>query len=87
MDQDNVVDQHLIDKKRGLFSSTIGLIMLLEERHFKDGELRVNCKGTIAAEFWKKDVENILYIENNKDRFLKVLEITESQWPSKFLMY
>ena len=58
--------------------------MLLEERHFKDGEIRVKCKGTIAAEFWKKDVENILYIENNKDRFLKVLEITESQWPSKF---
>ena len=55
-------------------------------KHFLKERKEYNCKGTIAAEFWKKDVENILYIENNKDRFLKVLEITESQWPSKFLM-
>ena len=57
--------------------------MLLEEEHFKNGEIRVNCKGTIAAEFWKKDVENIIF--SDKDRFVKVLEITESEWPSKFL--
>ena len=54
--------------------------MLLKEEHFKHGEIRVNCKGTIAAEFWKKDVENIF---TDKDRFVKVLEVTESQWPSK----
>ena len=57
--------------------------MILEEEHFKHGEIRVNCKGTIRAEFWKKDVENILF--NDQDRFLKVLEITESQWPSKYI--
>ena len=55
--------------------------MLLKEEHFEHGEIRVNCKGTIAAEFWKKDVENIF---TDKDRFVKVLEVTESQWPSKF---
>ena len=58
--------------------------MILEEKHFKDGEIRVNCKGTIRAEFWKKDVENILF--NEQDRFLKVLEVAESQWPSKYLL-
>ena len=58
--------------------------MLLEDEHFKSGEIRVKCKGTIAAEFWKKDVENIF---TDKDRFVKVLEITESQWPSKFMNY
>ena len=55
--------------------------MTLEDKHFRDGEIRVNCKGTIRAEFWKKDVENVLF--NDKKRFLKVLEIKESQWPSK----
>lgn len=58
--------------------------MLLKEENFKGGEIRVKCKGTIAAEFWKKDVENIF---TDKDRFVKVLEITESQWPSKFVNY
>ena len=55
--------------------------MTLEEEHFKDGEIRVNCKGTIRAEFWKKDVENVLF--NDQKGFLKVLEVKESQWPSK----
>jgi len=36
------------------------------------------CRGTIEAEFWKKDVENIF---NDKDSFVKVLEIKESLWP------
>ena len=56
--------------------------MTLEEEHFKDGEIRVNCKGTIRAEFWKKDVENVLF--NDQKGFLKVLEVKESQWPSKY---
>ena len=58
--------------------------MLLEEAHFKGGQLRVNCKGTIAAEFWKKDVESIYNAPN--ESFLKVLKISEIQWPSKYLM-
>ena len=71
-------------KENKVVSSIIGLILILEEKHFKDGEIRVNCKGTIRAEFWKKDVENILF--NEQDRFLKVLEVAESQWPSKYLL-
>ena len=55
--------------------------MTLEEEHFKDGEIRVNCRGTIRAEFWEKDVENVLF--NDQKGFLKVLEVKESQWPSK----
>ena len=57
--------------------------MRLEDSDFQSGEIRVKCKGTIAAEFWKKDVENIF---TDKGRELKVLEITESQWPSKFII-
>jgi len=79
VEPDSIIPQHLLDKKKGLFSSIIGLIMLLKEEHFEHGEIRVNCKGTIAAEFWKKDVENIF---TDKDRFVKVLEVTESQWPN-----
>jgi hypothetical protein len=55
--------------------------MTLREEHFRDGELRVKCRGTIAAEFWKRDVENVYSTE--KDRFVKVLEVKESQWPGK----
>ena len=69
----------MIDMKRGLFSSTIGLLMTLRDEHFKNGELRVKCRGTIAAEFWKRDVENV-YI-TDEDKFVKVLEVTESHWP------
>ena len=58
--------------------------MRLEDSDFQSGEIRVKCKGTIAAEFWKKDVENIF---TDKGRELKVLEITESQWPSKFIIF
>ena len=77
-----LVRKHLINKKRGLFSSTIGLLMNLQEAHFRDGgPLRVKCRGTIAAEFWKRDVENVYNTE--KDKFVKVLEVKESQWPGK----
>ena len=69
----------MINMKRGLFSSTIGLLMPLRDEHFKDGELRVKCRGTIAAEFWKRDVENVYNTE--RDKFVKVLEVKESQWP------
>ena len=74
-----IVREHLIKKERGLFSSSIGLLMTLRDEHFRDGELRVKCRGTIAAEFWKRDVENVYNTE--KDSFVKVLEVKESQWP------
>lgn len=74
--------QHLINKKRGLYSSTIALLLTLEEEHFRDGELRVKCRGTIAAEFWKRDVENVYNTE--RDSFVKVLEVKESQWPGMY---
>lgn len=74
----DTVRQHLIDRKRGLYSSSIGLLMTLKEKHFRHGELRVKCRGTIEAEFWKRDVENVF---TDKDRILKVLEVRESQWP------
>ena len=69
----------MIDMKRGLFSSTIGLLMTLREEHFKNGELRVKCRGTIAAEFWKRDVENVYIADERK--IVKVLKVTESHWP------
>ena len=77
---ESVVMQHLIQRRRGLFSSTIGLLLILKEKHFDHGQLRVLCRGIIEAEFWKKDVENVF---NDKDSFVKVLEIKESQWPGK----
>ena len=73
--------EHLIRKERGLFSSTIELLMTLQQQHFRDGELRVKCRGTIAAEFWKKDAENVY--STKKNSIMKVLEIKESQWPGK----
>jgi hypothetical protein len=79
---ESVVMQHLIQQRRGLFSSRIGLLLQLKEKHFDHGQLRVLCRGTIEAEFWKKDVENVF---NDKDSFVKVLEIKESQWPGNFL--
>ena len=72
----------MINKKRGLYSSTIALLLTLEEEHFRDGELRVKCRGTIAAEFWKRDVENVYNTE--RDSFVKVLEVKESQWPGMY---
>ena len=56
--------------------------MVLEEKHFRGGEIRVKCKGTITAEFWEKDVVNI-FTDKDLKKEVKVLEITESQWPSK----
>ena len=73
----------MINKKRGLFSSTIGLLMTLRDEHFGDGQLRIKCRGTIAAEFWKRDVENVY--STDRDKFVKVLEIKESQWPGKWV--
>ena len=74
----------MIDMKRGLFSSTIGLLMTLRDEHFKNGELRVKCRGTIAAEFWKRDVENVYITDERK--IVKVLKVTESLWPGILLM-
>lgn len=76
-----MISQHLIHQRRGLFSSRIGLLQTLKDRHFDQGQLRVLCRGTIEAEFWKKDVENVF---NDKDSFVKVLEIKESQWPGTY---
>ena len=79
-----MIAQHLIQQRRGLFSSRIGLLLTLREKHFDHGQLRVLCRGTIEAEFWKKDVENVF---NDKDSFVKVLEIKESQWPGTSKIY
>ena len=73
----------MINMKKGLFSSTIGLLMTLREEHFRDGELRVKCIGKIEAEFWKKDAENIF--NKDKDTEIRVLEVKESNWPGKKL--
>ena len=72
--------QQVIQRRKGLLSTTTGLLMILEDRHFQGGEIRVKCKGTIAAEFWRKDVVNV-YSDN--ESFLKVLEVHESSWPGK----
>jgi hypothetical protein len=58
--------------------------MPLSETHFTpNGELRVKCRGTIAAEFWENDVENVFTDRTKKDRMVRVLEVQESQWPGK----
>ena len=54
---------------------------VIYERSSRDGELRIKCKGTIAAEFWKRDVENVYSTE--RDTFVYVLEMKETQWPGK----
>ena len=90
--------QQLIDKHRGLYSSIIGLLMPLEDRHFSPyGELRVKCRGTIAAEFWENDTENIFSDNNDrfssssssqaqKDKLIKVLDMKSSQWPGTWTL-
>jgi len=66
VDARHVIRQHLVDRHRGLFASVTGLLLQLEPRHFKPGgEIRVKCLGTIAAEFWEDDVENVYTKENN----------------------
>ena len=61
-----MVRQHLLDRHRGLFASVTGLLLALEPHHFlPDGEIRVKCRGTIAAEFWEDDVENVFGKEAN----------------------
>ena len=77
-----MVKEPLIKRQRGLYSATIELLMTLRQEHFRDGELRVKCLATIEAEFWKKDVENVY--STQRDSFLKVLEVKESQWPGNF---
>ena len=77
-----MVKEPLIKRQRGLYSATIELLMTLRQEHFRDGELRIKCRGTIAAEFWKKDVENVYNTE--RDKIMKVLEVKESQWPGKY---
>ncbi|XP_040575798.1 uncharacterized protein [Lepeophtheirus salmonis] len=79
IDEFFVEEQYLLNKHRGLFSSVIGLMLPLDESHFENGELRIRCRGTIAAEFWKKDVENVF---TEREKIVKVLEIRESQWPN-----
>ena len=55
-----VIPQHLLDRHKGLYASVVGLLLRLEPRHFHSvGEIRVKCRGTIAAEFWEDDVENV----------------------------
>ena len=49
---ESVVNQHLIQRKRGLFSSTIGLLLVLKEKHFDQGQLRVLCRYFVK-EFWQ----------------------------------
>ena len=57
--------------------------MPLRHHHFStDGELRVKCRGTIAAEFWENDVENV-YAKDTRDKMIRVLEVQESHWPGK----
>ena len=56
-------------------------VYVIYERSPRDGELRIKCKGTIAAEFWKRDVENVY--STDRDTFVYVLEMKETQWPGK----
>ena len=75
--------QQHIDAGKGLVSTKTDLYMRLNDGHFQDGRaIKVKCKGTIAAEFWRRDADVNIYNGNSEDNsFVKVLGVHEANWP------
>jgi len=61
-----ILDEHFLHKyndivhKHGLITSTLGLQLELEPRHFHDGDMRVKCLASISPVLWKGGKESVL---------------------------
>ncbi|XP_030370986.1 uncharacterized protein LOC115621466 [Scaptodrosophila lebanonensis] len=61
-----ILDEHYLYKyndivhKHGLITSTLGLQLALEPRHFHDGDMRVKCLASISPVLWKGGKESVL---------------------------
>ncbi|EDW83939.1 uncharacterized protein beat-IV [Drosophila tropicalis] len=62
--------------KHGLITSTLGLQLPLESRHFHDGDMRVKCLASISPVLWKGGKESVLQrrpgIIDNREAMLLV---------------
>ncbi|KAH8418014.1 hypothetical protein KR222_010571, partial [Zaprionus bogoriensis] len=77
-----ILDEHFLHKyndivhKHGLITSTLGLLLELEPRHFHDGDMRVKCLASISPVLWKGGKESILQrrpgIIDNRETMLLV---------------
>nr|NP_651156.1 beaten path IV, isoform A [Drosophila melanogaster]AAF56147.2 beaten path IV, isoform A [Drosophila melanogaster]AAL39249.1 GH12267p [Drosophila melanogaster] len=61
-----ILDEHYLHKyndivhKHGLITSTLGLQLPLEPRHFHEGDMRVKCLASISPVLWKGGKESVL---------------------------
>ena len=46
--------------KHGLITSTLGLQLIVDARHFTDGAMRVKCLASISPVLWKGGRESVL---------------------------
>ncbi|XP_016989198.1 uncharacterized protein LOC108051569 [Drosophila rhopaloa] len=77
-----ILDEHYLHKyndivhKHGLITSTLGLQLPLEPRHFHDGDMRVKCMASISPVLWKGGKESVLQrrpgIIDNREAMLLV---------------
>ncbi|ALC46939.1 beat-IV [Drosophila busckii] len=77
-----ILDEHYLHKyndivhKHGLITSTLGLQLELEPRHFHDGDMRVKCLASISPVLWKGGKESVLQrrpgIIDNRETMLLV---------------
>ncbi|XP_032311132.1 uncharacterized protein LOC6499044 [Drosophila ananassae] len=77
-----ILDEHYLHKyndvvhKHGLITSTLGLQLPLEPRHFHDGDMRVKCLASISPVLWKGGKESVLQrrpgIIDNREAMLLV---------------
>ncbi|BFF91960.1 uncharacterized protein DMAD_10118 [Drosophila madeirensis] len=77
-----ILDEHYLYKyndivhKHGLITSTLGLQLPLESRHFHDGDMRVKCLASISPVLWKGGKESVLQrrpgIIDNREAMLLV---------------
>lgn len=77
-----ILDEHFLHKyndivhKHGLITSTLGLQLELEPRHFHDGDMRVKCLASISPVLWKGGKESVLQrrpgIIDNRETMLLV---------------
>ncbi|KAH8382321.1 hypothetical protein KR009_002918, partial [Drosophila setifemur] len=77
-----ILDEHYLHKyndivhKHGLITSTLGLQLPLEPRHFHEGDMRVKCLASISPVLWKGGKESVLQrrpgIIDNREAMLLV---------------
>ncbi|XP_073816466.1 beaten path IV [Musca autumnalis] len=80
-DQPVLDEQYLIHyndtvHRHGLITSTLGLEMTVDARHFQNGAMRVKCLASISPVLWKGDKESVLQrrpgIIDNREAMLLV---------------